>query len=88
MMELAPGHSVLDVEVDELVVQGGSGLIGKTIAQSHTRHQHGLLIVAVKKAEGNMIFNPNSDLAFAEGDIVIVMGRVEDIERFRGDYQM
>jgi len=88
LMELVAGHSVLDVEVDELVVQGGSGLIGKTIAQSHTRHQHGLLIVAVKKAEGNMIFNPNSDLAFAEGDIVIVMGRVEDIERFRGDYQM
>jgi voltage-gated potassium channel len=88
LMELVAGHSVLDVEVDELVVPAGSKLVGKTIAQSHTRHQHGLLIVAVKKAAGSMVFNPDSDLAFAEGDIVIVMGRVEDIERFRGEYQM
>lgn len=88
LMELVAGHSVLDVEVDELVVPAGSKLIGKTIAQSHTRHQHGLLIVAVKKADGGMVFNPDSDLAFGEGDIVIVMGRVENIERFRGEYQM
>ena len=47
-----------------------------------------LLIVAVKKGEGNMIFNPDSDFAFGQGDIVIVMGRVEDIDRFRGEYQM
>ena len=88
LMELVAGHSVLDVEVGELTVPAGSRLIGQTIAQSHTRHQHGLLIVAVKKGEGNMIFNPDSDFAFSEGDIVIVMGRVEDIDRFRNEYQM
>ena len=46
----------------------------------------GLLIVALRHADGNLVFNPDADTAFQSGDTVIAMGRLEDIERFRSEY--
>jgi len=86
LMELVAGHSVMDVELDELLIPAESKLVGKSILQLETRRLHGLLIVAIKQAEAGMIFNPDRDLPFAAGDTIIVMGRVEDIERFRREF--
>lgn len=83
LMELVAGESTLDIEIDELVLPEKSSLVGKTVMQTEAHRSHGLLVVAVRRAEGEMIFKPNADFAFQPNDTVIVMGRVEDIERFR-----
>jgi len=88
LMELVAGQSVLDVEVNEVTISSGSMLVGKTIVEAEARRRHGLLVVAVKQAIGNMIFNPGAEVIFQPGDIVIVMGRLEDIDRFRQDYKL
>jgi voltage-gated potassium channel len=83
LMELVAGQNILDVEVNEVLVREGSSLVGKTMVDIEARRRYGLLIVAVKQATGNMIFNPGPEVVFQPGDVVIVMGRVEDIDRFR-----
>jgi voltage-gated potassium channel len=88
LMELVGGKSVLDVEVDEVPISAASALVGKTIVDAETRRRHGLLIVAVKQTSGSMVFNPGAELIFQPGDTVIVMGRVEDIDRFRQEYNL
>jgi voltage-gated potassium channel len=88
LMELVAGRSVLDVEVDELHVPDSSPLVGRTIREIEARSRHGLLVVAIKHSHGGMIFNPEANLSFQSSDIIIVMGRVEDIERFRREYQL
>jgi len=86
LMEIVAGRSSVDVEVDEWTVPAASALVGQTVREAETRRRHGLLVVAVKRSEGTMIFNPDGDFRFEAGDIVIVMGRPGDIERFRGDF--
>ncbi len=83
LMEIVAGQSVLDVEIDEVIVSATSQLAGKTIGEAEARRRHGLLIVAVKPAGGPMVFNPGPETAFRPGDTIIVMGRLEDIDRFR-----
>lgn len=88
LMELVAGRSVMDVEIDEVVLPVASPLVGKTVIDTEARRRHGLLVVAVKRAEGQMIFNPDGDFSFAAADTVIVMGKPEDIARFRQDYSV
>jgi voltage-gated potassium channel len=88
LMELVAGQSVLDVEVDEIVVTAASPLVGKTIVAAQTRSKSGLLVVALKQAGGPMIFNPGAEVVFSSGDTIIALGRQEDIDRFRQDYQL
>lgn len=85
-LELVADRSVLDVELDEFVIPESSALVGKTLGESSTRRLHGLLMVAIKRKVGALIFNPDADYAFQAEDIAIVMGRAEDIELFRQEY--
>lgn len=81
LMELFAGRA-LDVEVDELRIEATCPLNGRTVREAETRRVHGLLVVAVKRADGSMTFNPDADFTFAIGDTIIVMGKPQDITRF------
>ncbi len=86
LMELVAGQSTLDVEVDEIQVVVGSPLVGKTLGDARLRSAGGLLVVAVKLAAGGMIFNPGTELSFSAGDTLIVLGKLDDIDRFRREH--
>ena len=83
LIELADGRHVAEVEIDELTIPATSPLVGKTVRDSQTRAKHGLLIVAVRHVGGDLLFNPDADTMFLVDDTVIIMGRMNDIERFR-----
>jgi voltage-gated potassium channel len=88
LVELVSGQTTLDVEVDEIGIDAASPLVGKTTVDAETRSRHGLLIVAVKQESGTMVFNPGTQVVFQPGDTLLVMGRVEDIDRFRRQFNM
>ena len=70
----------------KLLLPSTSALVGKTIVDAETRRRHGLLVVAVKQSSGAMVFNPGTEVVFQAADTLIVMGHVEDIDRFRREY--
>ena len=54
--------------------------IGKTIAGLNVRNEHHVDIIAIKKGEA-LSPMPTGDYAFAEKDILVVLGRSEDVFR-------
>ena len=88
LIELVAGQSTMDVEIDEVVIREQSRLVKKSVEEVETRRRHGLLIVAVERAAGEMVFNPDADFVFQPDDTAIVMGRLDDIERFREEYSV
>lgn len=88
LVELVAGPKRLDVEVNEWVVPASSPLVSKTVDAVEAQRRHRLLVVAVRRAEGNLIFNPDGDFVFASGDTIIMMGRPADLERFRHEQQI
>ena len=86
LMALVTDRSILDVELDEISISGESKLAGMSVRDAEAHRRHGLLVVAVKQAGGQMVFNPDADYQFHETDTLIVMGRTTDIEEFRDRY--
>lgn len=74
-----------DYQLDEVTVVERGKLAGTTVEATEAKRRHRLLIVAVKQADGTMMFNPDATYTFQVGDIAIVMGHAEDIARFRGE---
>lgn len=88
LVELVSGRHTTEVEVDELTVSSESSLVGKTVRDSQTRARHGLLIVALRHPDEELLFNPDADTVFQVGDTLSVMGKARDIERFRAEFKI
>ena len=70
------GH--IGLQFDELEVGQHSALVDQTLSDIEVRSNHGFLIVAVRRADGEMILNPPSDTVLAIQDVVIVLGHTDD----------
>ena len=70
--------------MEEAEVGLTSGLIGKNLIESRLRQEFGVIIVAIKKASGQMIFNPAPSETLETGDVIVVIGQTEDLKRMRG----
>lgn len=75
-----------DVELDleEVVVKKDSYLENKTLAQAQIPNKTGLIVLAIKDhASGEMLFNPPASYDFKLGDVLIVLGREDQVQRLR-----
>ncbi len=88
LMELVSGQNTLDVEVDEIFVTAGSPLVGRAVTDAQCRGPRGLLIIAVRQATGVLVFNPGEELVFQAGDSILAMGKQEDIDCFRKQFEL
>jgi len=48
--------------------------------QSGIRSEHDLIVVAIKREKGEMLFNPNPNTAILPGDILVVLGEHANIQ--------
>lgn len=81
-VEITTMKQSLELRMDEILICPGSSYIGKSLEDSQTRQQFGLIVVAVKKDSGKMIFNPMAKYVIEENDKLIVLGEVENINLF------
>ena len=87
-MELLAERSFMDLEMDEVSVGEKSKLVGACVSVTRADRNHGLLFVAIKQPDGNMVFNPDGNHIFGAADTVIVMGRADDIQEFRRECEL
>jgi voltage-gated potassium channel len=80
-IDTAFGTERLDIEIGEVQIQGKSALAGKKLADPSIRQQAGVIVLAVKSAEGKMIFNPPEDAPIRAGDCLIVIGGDEGLRK-------
>ena len=78
-IEITTRRQSLELRMDELSVCEGSPLIGKSLEQSEIRQRYGLIIVAVKKDSGKMIFNPLASYVIENGDKLIALGEEDNV---------
>jgi voltage-gated potassium channel len=88
LIDLVAEQTFLDVELDEFTVSQNSRLIGVTVRNTEASRRHGLLVVGIKKPAGEIIFNPGAEYTFCDGDVVVAMGRLEDMARFAREYEV
>lgn len=82
LIDLMGERTFQDFEMDELVINPNSKLVGVTVGKSEVNYKHKLLVVAVRQADDTMVFNPGGTYEFKSNDIAIVMGKRQDIKGF------
>jgi voltage-gated potassium channel len=73
-IELATRTEYLDLQIEETEIGARSTLAGKSLQESKVRKEMGVIIVAIKKAAGHMVFNPPGDAVMEPGDLLITLG--------------
>lgn len=64
----------LNVSIEQVRVSEGSQCVSKSLEQIQLRRQVGVIVLAIRKAGGTMLFNPDADAEIAAGDFLIAMG--------------
>ncbi len=80
-LELAVQPGDLPIVIEEITVSEESELVGKTLEASGLRTDTGLTVVAIKKASARVIANPGPEEVLAEGDVLIVLGMLEQLDK-------
>jgi voltage-gated potassium channel len=80
-IEITTRRQSLELRMDELEICEGSPLVGKSLEESEIRQRYGLIIVAVKKDSGKMIFNPVASYVIQGGDKLIALGEEDNVSK-------
>jgi voltage-gated potassium channel len=71
----------LNVGIEQLRVPQSSGLASKSLEELQIRKELGVIVLAIRKSDGQMLFNPPADAAIDGGDYLIVMGEAANLRR-------
>jgi voltage-gated potassium channel len=69
----------MDITIEQVRVSETCEVVSKTIREMQLRRNVGVIVMAIRRADGRMIFNPPADTAVEAGDFLIVMGRQGDL---------
>ena len=81
-VEITTMRQSLELRMDEISMCEGSNYIGKSLEDSNIRQKFGLIVVAVKKESGKMIFNPVAKYVIENNDKLIALGEADNINQF------
>lgn len=73
-IEFATRSGNIDLQMEEVVVRERSKLAGMTLEECGIGRELGIIIVAVKKINADMLFNPTHKTIIRPGDILIALG--------------
>lgn len=80
-IDVATMGTELALTMEEGTIRANGGLVGKNLVDSHLRRDFGVIIVAIKKPTGRMIFNPMPTEILEAGDVLVVIGKRDDVAR-------
>jgi voltage-gated potassium channel len=78
-LELAMKEGV-EWSMGEVTVGRNSNLVGVPLQDLGIRRDLDLILVAIKRADGDMIFNPSHDTVFQAGDTLIALGLQKNLD--------
>jgi len=81
-LDIATAHDQkLEVEIEEILVEGGSRVAGVTIGESKVHEAMGVIILAIKRDGAAMRFNPSAGDRIQVGDNLIAVGQASGLRQ-------
>ena len=70
----------LDVGIEQVLV-GANGFDSRSLAELQLRRELGVIVLAIRKADGSMLFNPGAEVEIQSGDFLVVMGESDNLRK-------
>lgn len=79
-IDLAVEGNELGLSMEEIRVTSRSPMLNKPLMESGLRKTYNLIVVSIKRVDGQSIFNPTPDVVIMDGDVLIVLGERDQVE--------
>ncbi len=79
-IEIATAGHNLELQLEEILVAPNSRLVNTNLIESGIRRDWNIIIIGIKKSDGNMLFNPAPKVAIEAGDTLITLGEQPAIQ--------
>lgn len=79
-IELATMTERLELEIEQVEIGEDSPFIGRALKDTGIRSEHGVIVIAIRRADGAMIFNPFADTVIEEKDALVALGSHTSLE--------
>jgi voltage-gated potassium channel len=73
----------LDLAFEELTVDPASRLVGQKLSETNIRSELDIVVVSIRRADGQILFNPSGDAVIGSGDILIAIGHAESLMKLK-----
>ena len=83
-LDFAAESMGLDVMIEQFQVDARAEVVGKTLHDLMLRKDAGVMVLAVRNPDGNMVFNPPADTPISAGEFLIAMGKQAHLRAFDG----
>ncbi|MBL0700113.1 MAG: potassium channel protein [Desulfosarcina sp.] len=80
-LDLALTHRRKDIQMEEILVSPSSPLANVMLKDSGIRQEYNLIIIAIKKADDKMLFNPSFETKIKAGDTLIAVGEDKNLQQ-------
>lgn len=80
-LDFASTSVAMNVRMEQLEVGAGSDLVGKSLSDLRLRAEFKVIVLAIRRSSGEMVFNPPAEAAVQAGDFLVVMGEPEPLRR-------
>lgn len=84
-VDLVTDRQQLSLIVEEALLSSGSEIVGRSIKDAGVRNRYGVIIVTIKKASGEMVFNPDPSSVLVAGDTIVAIGEKGNLDRLIAD---
>lgn len=75
----------MDLRLEEAAIPDDSPLVGKSLGEASIPRKTGLVVIALQAggSAGGQIYNPGPETRLSAGDVMIVLGNEEQVQRLR-----
>ena len=80
-LDLTTKSMGLNVLIEQVPVAQGSEFASKSLKQMQIRRDTGVIVLAIRRASGEMIFNPPAEAVLQGGDCLVAMGGPENLQK-------
>jgi len=80
-LDLALAYKREGIQMEEIPVSPSSSLVNIMLKDSGIRQKFNLIIIAIKKSDDSMLFNPSFEAVIESGDTVIAVGQEENLKK-------
>jgi voltage-gated potassium channel len=80
-LDLAFAYKRRDIQMEEIPVSPSSEMVNVQLKDSGIRQKYNLIIIAIMKPDGNMLFNPSFEAVITPNDTVIAVGEADNLQK-------
>ena len=71
----------MDLVFEEFLIEPNSVYAGKKLKETNLRTELDLVVIAIRRKEGERVFHPSGETEISAGDLLILIGQAETIQK-------